>query len=136
MGTQRRLNDTELYQLLQKELQDEDIGFWFTPLSMKETGLNVHINVCLSAGYFKSQPKLFVQRGYSEKRDYRKGHFIVTVEARPRIIGSLGKIEGETINRIFEFIKLNRKLLLQHWYNPHIADSVDVCRKILKIENN
>ena len=136
MRAQRKLNDKELRELLQKELKDEEIGFWLTPLSPESTGLNVHISPCLSSGYFKSQPKLFIQRSYNKKRDDRNGYFIITVEASPRIIGNFGEIEGESINQIFEFIKQNRKLLLQHWYNPHTVDSVDFCKKFKKFKIN
>ncbi len=131
---QRKLNDKELYELLKKELEDENIGFWFTHLSPKETGLTVHINA--SCYPLKSQPKLFVQRAYGEKHDYRNGYFIITVEARPRIIGNVGVIEGETINQVFEFIQLNQRLLLQHWYHSGIVDSLDVCSKVRKVKIN
>lgn len=112
------------------ELIDDDLGFWTTRLSPKETALPMHIYP--SGLPLKKKPVLFVNPNYDKRMSWTP--FQVTITDNPRINGNHGYITHTDILKLKYFVELNLQELLDHWNGK--TDSVDLLKSMKKFNNS
>jgi len=115
---------TKAQEILIETIEDED-GFLNTCLDEKCTNLPVDVHVyCLKT--LHSWP--FLKATKSGEKSVT-GTALVTISNDPKIIE--GKLDSRTFTAIKKWIKLNKKVLLDHWY--YMTDSVELFEKVKKV---
>lgn len=57
--------------------------------------------------------------------------FVVTIEDEPRLVAGICTLSAKDLNKVFEFIKLNKKVLLD--LSNHKLPTIDFLKKIKKV---
>jgi hypothetical protein len=96
----------------------------------KRTGLPMTFWLSYKTGKEKHGPRIKVNRSYGDNYSI-DNTFIMTIEDNPKVKGNIGKIKQKDINKIKEFIKLNKEILLNVW-NKKI-DQIDAGLNFKKI---
>lgn len=88
-----------------------------TRLAPAVTGLPMHISISMAEPYVL--PNLKVASSYSKKLPRLENMFSVTIPAsaeRHLIDGHQGEINDHDLRCVFNFIELNREMLVKYWY--------------------
>ena len=97
-------------------IEDTENIFEMSNLSPRKTGLKKIIWISVK-GNAKHGPRIKVYKNNSGKGE----NFSVTIGDTPSTIGDVF-IKSKDLNDIFEFIKINKDVLLKHWNNTIFAD--------------
>ena len=93
------------------------------------TGLNTMI--WISTKEPSHGPRIKVQANRSDKIISHE-MFIVTIEDMPEVIGDIGKLKAKDINKIKEFVILNKEVLLDYW-NEKELDIIKIIERLKKV---
>ena len=79
-------------------------------------------------------PRVEVHQHYPGKQASFENLFSVTVADRPRVIGDTGEITLEDVVQVAKWVKLNKEMLLLHWFGS--CDSIEFWekRKTISVE--
>ena len=97
----------------------------------KVTGLPMVVYISIRNA--KHGCRLKVSQMYGTKMRFGQW-FSMTVEDEPRIIGDTGDIEVKDIQQVREFIRLNRRVILDFWDQEDCIDPRDVMYALMKLD--
>lgn len=107
-----------LGQRLQEQLEDNEVLNEkldeFASLSKKGTGLDVIVYIYLNLYNTFNKPVIGIQKDASDKMTYDM--FYMTISDKPEIIGN-SKLLSSQIEKVSQWIKKNKELLLKYWNN-------------------
>ena len=111
------------------DLLDEDLGFWVTWLSQKETNLPMAVWVTIKQ-IAKRVPILLVSNNHLFRGNIRKA-ISVSIRDNPKIKAG-GDLKASDFELVKKFIILNKEVLLDHWRFK--IDSCDLVKRLKPIE--
>lgn len=107
-----------LRQKLQEQLEDNEVLNErldeYTSLSKKGTGLDVIVYIYLNLYNTFNKPVVGIQKDASDKMTYDMFH--MTISDKPEVIGN-SKLLSSQIEKVSQWIKKNKDLLLKYWNN-------------------
>jgi len=110
------------------EIADDLNLFEMANVRPDKTGLRMVIYISPRNGS-KHGPRIKVSQQYGEKTS--SDFFTVTIADNPVFSGKYGNIKGGDIDRVREFIQLNKDILLQLWYDK--IDPFDAVSQFKKV---
>ena len=78
------------------------------------------MHICISIAHPNEEPSIMVANNYAAPLPRYHELFSVTIPAElsetPKIVGKVGEIEEGDLRSVFQYIHINRDVLLSHWY--------------------
>ncbi len=120
-----------------KEITEDDC-FILCNVIQKRTGLSSVLYIFPKFFHNNNHnlPRIKVQNNYSSRFFVQESElFTVTVEDEPKVTGNVGILTRKDINEIVEFVRLNKEVLQEHWYDD-CYDDVHTVRSLKKVGYN
>ena len=109
-------------------MKKELMFFFMANLVRADTGLP--INIWVSPRLDKYKPRIYVQKDY--KKELSTNIFSISISDNPKVHGNPGSIKDSDIEKVKEFVRINKQLLLDHW-NGVEEDIVKVILSFKKV---
>lgn len=92
-----------------------DTFFEMANVRPDETGLPMVIWIYPKTDREQHGPRIKVSKHYGDK--VSKDLFTITISDTPRKIGDSGEIKNKDVNTLINFVKINKDILLDLWYD-------------------
>ena len=120
---------TTMKEDVKRRVYPEDYGFNLSMYFPEDTGLSVNVRPVHADRDPYARilgPELFVI-SYNENR----GGFAISLSDSPQVVYGTPSITSVELEKVFEWVKINKKALLDHWEGTISSmDLVDLVKKV------
>lgn len=127
IGKAARELEEDFSQIICGELYEEEGLLEMANLAPQETGLSRFV----WAGIRNNQHADRIKVTNNPRRMDWDDAFIISVEDNPRLVGGICEMDTKDLNKVFEFVKLNKDLLLK--YSRHTMTTQDFLNQLKKV---
>ncbi len=98
----------------------EDFMYFVTEINMDKSGLRYKISSIANPYFNKNVPHILVFKSNTNNIDYLNyktysDYSIIKLSPNPYLLSNDLNLFGEELNAIFEFVKINKKILMKYW---------------------
>lgn len=99
------------------EEEFSDFMYFKTELFIEKTGLKFKLASIVNPYFNKNTPHLYIIFNDVNYLNYKTntGYAVIKISSTPYCILNNANISGEELNDIFEFIRINKKILMRYW---------------------
>ena len=105
-----------IYNLPQDEF--DDLTYFITDIGTNRTGLKYKFSAIANSNVNKNIPHISIfkdsELNYLNYQEYKE-YSVIKLSSTPYLIFNGLELSGDNLNDIFEFIKINKKILMKHW---------------------
>lgn len=112
---------------LDEFIADNYDDFMFEMANVVKKRSKLPMNIWISQSKEKHRPRIKIQNNYSENVEINNS-FTITINDF-KIVGNINKITSKDIEKLKEYIILNKEILLAYW-NHEINDTYEILAKL------